>query len=270
MEEPEADEYASDDFESDSDGERGEEGAQGLRGEPPEGGGGEGEEWCQAEAEGHDEIIVAVCPVSRPFPSWDRSTLTEIYLCHACSCQEILRTETAGQVGAKPGSLLTLTMEDGEEIEARLPAGVMAGDEFEVHVRGGAGGLLIGGDGSAAEHAPEHDGPAAAAAAVSRLCVCIGSPCLRHCVHGASIIGSSRTAATTRQGWQGSRWRGGACAAASYLLGSAGAASTGRAGAVGAAGAGSSIHRPGGGGPALCVALGAAAAPAGRFRAGRA
>jgi hypothetical protein len=81
----------------------------------------------------------------------------------------------------------------------------MAGDEFEVHVRGGAGGLLIGGDGSAAEH----DGPAAAAAAVSRLCVCIGSLCLRHCVHGASIIGSSRTAATTRQGWQGSRWRGG-------------------------------------------------------------
>jgi hypothetical protein len=37
-------------------------------------------------------------PVSQPFPSWIRSTLTEIYLCHACSCQEILRTETAGQV----------------------------------------------------------------------------------------------------------------------------------------------------------------------------
>jgi hypothetical protein len=36
--------------------------------------------------------------VSRPFPSWNRSMLTEIYLCHACSCQEILRTETAGQV----------------------------------------------------------------------------------------------------------------------------------------------------------------------------
>jgi hypothetical protein len=27
--------------------------------------------------------------VSRPFPSWNRSVLTEIYLCHACSCQEI-------------------------------------------------------------------------------------------------------------------------------------------------------------------------------------
>jgi hypothetical protein len=30
---------------------------------------------------------------------------------------------------------------------------------------------------------------AAAAAAVSRSCACIGSPCLRHCVHGASIGG---------------------------------------------------------------------------------
>eukprot|EP01047_Picozoa_sp_COSAG01_P039466 COSAG01_NODE_3264_length_6333_cov_2.641219_2_plen_230_part_00 len=37
-------------------------------------------------------------PVSRPFPSWNRSILTEIYLCHARSYQEILRTETAGQV----------------------------------------------------------------------------------------------------------------------------------------------------------------------------
>eukprot|EP01047_Picozoa_sp_COSAG01_P051454 COSAG01_NODE_5312_length_4341_cov_18.144036_1_plen_164_part_10 len=30
---------------------------------------------------------------------------------------------------------------------------------------------------------------AAAAAAVSHSCACIGSPCLRHCVHGASIGG---------------------------------------------------------------------------------
>jgi hypothetical protein len=36
--------------------------------------------------------------VSRPFPSWNRSILTEIYLrCHARSCQEILRAETAEQ-----------------------------------------------------------------------------------------------------------------------------------------------------------------------------
>jgi hypothetical protein len=38
------------------------------------------------------------CIVGGPFPSWNRSILTEIYLCHACSCPEVLRTETAGQV----------------------------------------------------------------------------------------------------------------------------------------------------------------------------
>ena len=27
--------------------------------------------------------------VSRPFPSWNRSILTDIYLCHACSYHEI-------------------------------------------------------------------------------------------------------------------------------------------------------------------------------------
>jgi hypothetical protein len=35
--------------------------------------------------------------VSRPFPSWNRSISTEIYLCHACSYHDILRTDTAGQ-----------------------------------------------------------------------------------------------------------------------------------------------------------------------------
>jgi hypothetical protein len=38
--------------------------------------------------------------VSRPFPSWSRSMLTEIDLCHVCSCPEILRVETVGQVVA--------------------------------------------------------------------------------------------------------------------------------------------------------------------------
>jgi hypothetical protein len=36
--------------------------------------------------------------VSREFPPWDRSILTEIYLCQACSYQEILRMDTPGQV----------------------------------------------------------------------------------------------------------------------------------------------------------------------------
>ena len=35
--------------------------------------------------------------MSRAFPSWNRSMLTEIYLCHACSCQEILRTKRPGR-----------------------------------------------------------------------------------------------------------------------------------------------------------------------------
>ena len=34
--------------------------------------------------------------VSRPFSSWGRQILTEIYLCDACSCHEILRVKTAG------------------------------------------------------------------------------------------------------------------------------------------------------------------------------
>jgi hypothetical protein len=78
----------------------------------PPGGGGTRRAWQQAEPalidrnplaslQGGDHVIGGCAPpivVSRPFPSWNRSISTEIYLCHACSCQEILRTETAGQV----------------------------------------------------------------------------------------------------------------------------------------------------------------------------
>jgi hypothetical protein len=42
--------------------------------------------------------------VSRAFPSWNRSMLTEIYLCHACSYQEIedghARAGTPGRVAS--------------------------------------------------------------------------------------------------------------------------------------------------------------------------
>jgi hypothetical protein len=50
-------------------------------------------------AEPIDDVLV-----SRPFPSWNRFILTEIYLCHACSCQELLRTESAGQDGVGPAA----------------------------------------------------------------------------------------------------------------------------------------------------------------------
>jgi hypothetical protein len=32
--------------------------------------------------------MAGAATVSRPFPSWNRSILTEIYLCHAWSCQK--------------------------------------------------------------------------------------------------------------------------------------------------------------------------------------
>jgi hypothetical protein len=59
----------------------------------------------EPELESDAAIIDAGYPVSRPFPSWNRSILTEIYLCHACSCQEILRAKTAGQ-GFQGGAAL--------------------------------------------------------------------------------------------------------------------------------------------------------------------
>jgi hypothetical protein len=43
-------------------------------------------------------VITLDNAVRRAFPSWNRSILTEIYLCHACSCHEILRMEMPGQV----------------------------------------------------------------------------------------------------------------------------------------------------------------------------
>jgi hypothetical protein len=45
---------------------------------------------------------------------------------------------------------------------------------------------------------PGGGGGGAAAAAVSRSCACIGSPCLRLCVHGASIGGGGGEVATAR------------------------------------------------------------------------
>eukprot|EP01047_Picozoa_sp_COSAG01_P012766 COSAG01_NODE_583_length_15194_cov_5.640808_5_plen_365_part_00 len=61
--------------------------------------------------------------VSRPFPSWNRSIVTKIYLCHACSCQEILRTETAGQGRGAPaatGQPADPAGGDGDDAAARV------------------------------------------------------------------------------------------------------------------------------------------------------
>jgi hypothetical protein len=58
--------------------------------------------------------------------------LTEIYLCHACSCQEILRTETAGQ--GSPGAHSPAGRTCAEAL-AGSAAGLQAG-----HQRGGGHG----------------------------------------------------------------------------------------------------------------------------------
>eukprot|EP01047_Picozoa_sp_COSAG01_P044548 COSAG01_NODE_4039_length_5406_cov_1.715980_1_plen_141_part_10 len=63
--------------------------------------------------------------VDRPFPSWKRSILTEIYLCHACSCQEILRTETAGQEVDRL-TRLSMTPASGQRREGAPPQSAAA------------------------------------------------------------------------------------------------------------------------------------------------
>eukprot|EP01047_Picozoa_sp_COSAG01_P056202 COSAG01_NODE_6345_length_3723_cov_13.346302_2_plen_194_part_00 len=93
--------------------------------------------------------------VSRPFPSWNRSISTEIDLCHACSCHEILRTEAARQGG---------TTSSGGAEPSRSGSGRSAG------AVGGAGGraaaaaaslagqpLPYGGDMQAAMKAGDRD-----------------------------------------------------------------------------------------------------------------
>jgi hypothetical protein len=43
-------------------------------------------------------VPVVSIECARPFHPW-LSILTDIYLCHTCSCHEILRMETPGQGG---------------------------------------------------------------------------------------------------------------------------------------------------------------------------
>jgi hypothetical protein len=87
----------------------------------------------------HDALVaeygagaVGYAAVSRPFPSWNRSILTEIDLCHACSCQGeiILRTETAGQ-GATFDTLDTSGIPAAVELASKSDvAVVVVGDSL--------------------------------------------------------------------------------------------------------------------------------------------
>ena len=45
--------------------------------------------WASRCGSSSASVAAAAAAVSRPFPSWNRSILTDIYLCHACSYHEI-------------------------------------------------------------------------------------------------------------------------------------------------------------------------------------
>jgi hypothetical protein len=105
---------------------------------------------CQAV---NSQLRVSLA-VSRPFSSWNRSILTEIYLCHACSCQEILRTKTAGQAlsGKRKLKQAAVQLMAAHTTIVSRPAGAPPHDDSQSHEHG-------------ATEPPESAGAGAAAAA---------------------------------------------------------------------------------------------------------
>jgi hypothetical protein len=71
-----------------------------------------------ADAQAVAGVDAKAAAVSRPNPSWNRSISTDIYLCHACSCQEILRTEMARQ--ATEDALGKLAGKEAAALTSRL------------------------------------------------------------------------------------------------------------------------------------------------------
>eukprot|EP01047_Picozoa_sp_COSAG01_P013693 COSAG01_NODE_650_length_14506_cov_24.157354_6_plen_114_part_00 len=75
---------------------------------------------CYGDYEHCFAVFDELCPseVSRPFPSWNRCILTEIYLCHACSYQEI--NDGNGRAGPPCGHELvrSLRVQEREHEEA--------------------------------------------------------------------------------------------------------------------------------------------------------
>jgi ATP sulfurylase len=80
--------------------------------------------------------------------------LTEIYLCHACSCQEILRTETAGQAILRRPKIYAHRK---EELIART-FGVIDPQHPYIKLVSGAGEWLIGGEIELLQPIRYHDG----------------------------------------------------------------------------------------------------------------
>ena len=77
--------------------------------------------------------------VSAPFPSWNRSILTEIYLCHACSYQEIQAYEARAEWAMAAGAYTALATVRGSDPYAHNSKG-RALSKLPVREQGGGGG----------------------------------------------------------------------------------------------------------------------------------
>jgi hypothetical protein len=101
--------------------------------------------------------------VRQAFPSWMRSIVTEIYLCRACSCHEILRVETPRTAAAAAAAALAARV-DGTIARAAQALEAVFGLCEELAPPMPAGGGGGGGGGPAASSSPPSPSAAAAAA----------------------------------------------------------------------------------------------------------
>jgi hypothetical protein len=121
---------------------------------------------CPASSSACQAFSILGCPFRPRF-----------YLCHTCSCHEILRMESPGQ--APPLRACPWQPLVGERVT--LDSAVAAG------APAGGGGVAAGGGGLPCVVTAVDGGRVCVVFEVSRYCARIGSPCLRHCVHGAPM-----------------------------------------------------------------------------------
>eukprot|EP01047_Picozoa_sp_COSAG01_P020852 COSAG01_NODE_1192_length_11309_cov_8.575609_17_plen_141_part_00 len=121
---------------------------------------------CPASSSARRAFSILGCPFRLRF-----------YLCHTCSCHEILRMETPGQ--APPPRARPWQPSVGERVtlDSAVAAGALAG----------GGGVTAGGGALPCVVTAVDGGRVCVVFEVSCSCARIGSPCLRHCGHGAPM-----------------------------------------------------------------------------------
>jgi hypothetical protein len=129
-------------------------------------------------------------PGERAVASYLEAVLAEIYLCASCSCHEILRSATARVVRGRIRTAMRRAQQAylrTDELRSqlrRLQEGAAAASRAEQQAEAKLVQRI-----RACRSEQAHARAKMEAAAVSRSCACIGSPCLRQCGHGASIGG---------------------------------------------------------------------------------